>query len=148
MKRAMLPFPVVILISAVLFLFSSTLGEWIGGSSSSLRTPPSETVEQQQAAILYLRAISWLSRLIGHPQARAEDEVESTEPAELVKSPNRRSAAQNLQTCALAKSSHGPTSLRKSSCRTLSRPQKPESSRALPSAAAALGDSSTLASGS
>jgi len=148
MKRVRLPFPVVILISATLFLVSSTLGEWIGGSSYSVRTPPSETVEQQQAAILYFRVMSWFSRVIGHPQARAEEGVAPVQPAELINSPTRGAATHSLETCSLAKSSHGSTSLRKSACHTLSHASQPERSRALTSDAGELGDSSAPASGS
>ncbi len=148
MKKARLPLPVTILISAILFLFSSTLGEWISGRSSSLRTPPSETVEQQQAAVLYLQVMSWFSRVLTHPRARAEDKVEPARPAELINSPTHGVAAHSLQTCALNKPSRPSTRLRKSSCRTLSRPQQPESSRAAPSAAGESRDSSLPASGS
>jgi hypothetical protein len=148
MKKARLPLPVMILISAILFLFSSTLGEWISGRSSSLRTPPNEAVEQQQAAVLYLRVMSWFSRVLTHPSARAEDKVESARPADLVNPPTRGVAAHNLQTCALDKPSRPSTRLRKSSCRTLSRPQPPESSSAAPSAAGELRDSGLPASGS
>jgi len=119
MKKAKLPLPVLILISAILFLVSSTLGEWIGGRSSSLRTPANETVEQQQAAMLYLRVMSWFSRVISHPGARAEDKVEPAQPARLIRSPNQGVAAHSLQTCALNKPSRPSTSLRKSSSGTL-----------------------------
>jgi hypothetical protein len=129
-------------------LFSSTLGEWISGRSSSLRTPPNQTVEQQQAAVLYLRVMSWFSRVLTHPSARAEGKVESAQPVELIKSPAHGVAAHGLQTCASNKPSRPSTRLRKSSCRTLSRPQPPESSSAAPSAAGELRDSSLPASGS
>jgi hypothetical protein len=148
MKKARLPLPVMILISATLFLVSSTLGEWISGRSSSLRTPPNETVEQQQAAVFYLRVMSWFSRVLTHPSARAEDKIEFAQPVELIKPPTRGVAAHNLQTCALDKPSRPSTRLRKSSCRTLSRPQQSESSRAAPTAAGESRDSSLPASGS
>ena len=148
MKKARLPLPVMILISAILFLVSSTLGEWIGGRSSSLRTPPNETVEQQQAAVVYLQVMSWFSRVVTHPSARAEDKTEFGRPAELIKPPTRGVAAHNLQSCALDKPSRPSTRLRKSSCRTLSRPQPPESSSATPAAVGELRDSSLPASGS
>ena len=148
MKKAKLPLPVLILISAILFLVSSTLGEWISGRSSSLRTPPKETVEQQQAAVLYLRVMSWFSRVLTHPSARGEDKVESARPAELIKLPTRGVAVYDLQTCTLDKPSRPSTRLRKSFCRTLLRTQQPESPRTVPSASGELQDSSLPASGS
>ena len=148
MKKARLPLPVMILLSTILFLVSSTLGEWIGGPSSSLRTPASETVEQQQAALLYLRVMSWFSRAIVHPSARAEDKVEPTQPAEPIPSPPHGVAVHTLQTCALSKPSRSSTRLRKFSCGTLSRPRPPEGSKAIPSAVGELRDLSVPASGS
>ena len=78
MKKAKLPLPQLILILVTLFSLSSTFGEWIGRPSSALRTPPRETVEQQQVAIVYVRVISWLSRLITHPAAHPENHAPTT----------------------------------------------------------------------
>jgi hypothetical protein len=104
----------LVLISATLFLLSSTFGEWIGRPSSASRMPPSETVEQQQAAIVYIRVMSWLSRVISHPAAHSEDKGESARPARPPKVPTHAVAARRLQVCALNKPSP-PTSLCKSS---------------------------------
>jgi hypothetical protein len=105
----------LVLISATLFLLSSTFGEWIARPSSPSRMPPSETVEQQQAAIVYVRVMSWLSRVISHPGAHSEDKGESARPAEPAKTPNRSGVARRLQLCALNKPSRPSTSLCKSS---------------------------------
>jgi hypothetical protein len=78
MKNTKLPLPLLILILATLFSLASTFGGWIGRPSSALRTPPRETVEQQQAAIVYVRVISWLSRLITHPAAHPENHGATT----------------------------------------------------------------------
>ena len=115
MKKAKLPLPVLILISAALFLFSSTFGEWIGRPSTASRTHPRETVEQQQAAIVYVRVMSWLSRLIIHPAAYSEGNIESARPADPPQTPTREVAAHRLQLCALNKPSHPSRSLCKSS---------------------------------
>jgi len=115
MKKARLPLPVLILILATLFLFSSAFGEWVGGPSSALRTPPSETVEQQQAAIVYLQVMSWFSRVIAHPTVRAENKTESARPAEFDKAPTHEVARCKVQLCALNKPSRPSTSPRKSS---------------------------------
>jgi hypothetical protein len=119
MKKAKLPLPLLILILATLFSLASTFGEWIGRPSSALRTPPSATVEQQQAAILYVRVMSWLSRVITHAAAHSESKSHSARPAEPLQVPTHAVAARRLQLCALHKSSHPSTSLRKCSRRTL-----------------------------
>jgi hypothetical protein len=115
MKKAKLPLPVLILISATLFLFSSTFGEWIGRPSTALRTPARETVEQQQTAIVYVRVMSWLSQLISHPAAHSEVESEAAYPADPAPAPTRDMAAHRVQLCALSKPSHASRSLCKSS---------------------------------
>jgi hypothetical protein len=115
MKKAKLPLPLRILILATLFSLASTFGEWIGRPTAASRTPASETVEQQQAAIVYVRVMSWLSRLIAHPAARTEDKGESARPAEPVKATARPVAAHQLQLCAFDKSARPSTNLCKSS---------------------------------
>jgi hypothetical protein len=115
MKRAKLPLPLLILILATLFSLASTLGEWMGRPSTAWRTHPRETVEQQQAAIVYVRVMSWLSRLIIHPAAYSEGNIESAQPADPAQAPIRKVAAHRLQLCALNKPSHVSRSLCKSS---------------------------------
>jgi len=119
MKKAKLPLPLLILILAIFFSLASTLGEWIGRPASASPTPPSDTVEQQQAAIVYVRVMSWLARVITHPVAHAEDNGESARPAEPLKAAAHQAAAHRLQLCALNKSSRPSTSLCKSSRGTL-----------------------------
>ena len=148
MMKAKLPLPLLILILATIFSLASTLGEWIGRPAAASRTHPSDTVEQQQAAILYVRVMSWLSRVITHPAAHTDDNGESTRPAEPIKAADHRMAAHRLQLCALNKSSRSSTSPCKSSRSTLSPSQRSESSRAVPSAADVLRNSSTTDNGS
>ena len=148
MKKAKLPLPLLILILAIFFALASTLGEWIGSPASASRTHPSDTVEQQQAAIVYVRVMSWLSRVITHPAAHAEDNGESARPTQPIKAPTHGVSAHRLRLCALNKSSRPSTSLCKSSRSTLSPSQQSESSRAVPSAADVLRNSSTTAGGS
>jgi hypothetical protein len=119
MKKAKLPLPLLILILATLFSLASTFGEWIGRPSSASGTPPSDTVEQQQTAIVYVRVMSWLSRVIIHPAARSEHNSESARPAEPAKAANHSGAAHRLQLCALNKFSRPSTSRCKSSRGTL-----------------------------
>jgi len=148
MKKATLPLPLLILILAIFFALASTFGEWIGSPASASRTRPSDTVEQQQAAIVYVQVMSWLSREITHPAPHAEDNGESARSAEPITAPIHGVAAHKLQLCALNKSSRPSTSLCKSSRGTLSPTQHSESSRAVPSAADVLRNSSTTANGS
>jgi hypothetical protein len=115
MEKSKLPLPVLVLILATLFSIASTFGEWIGRPPSASRTPPSETVEQQQAAIVYVRVMSWLSRVMSHPAAHSENNGESAGPAEPAKSPTHGVAAHRFQLCALSKPSHPSTGL----CRSL-----------------------------
>jgi hypothetical protein len=119
MKKAKLPLPLLILILATFFSLASTFGEWVGRPASASRTHLSDTVEQQQAAIVYVRVMSWLSRVITHPAAHAEDKGEPVRPAEPIKAPTHEVAAHRLQLCALKKSSHPSTSLCESSRGTL-----------------------------
>src|SRR5208282_2842799 len=120
MKKATLPLPLVILILAIFFSLASTFGEWIGRPPSASRTHRSDTVEQQQAAIVYVQVMSWLSRVITHPAAHTEDNVEPARPAESIKALAYGLAAHRLQLCALNKSARPSTSLCKSSRSTLS----------------------------
>jgi hypothetical protein len=115
MKKARLPLPLLILILATLLSLVSAFGAWIGRPSFALRTPPSETVAQQQAAIVYVRVMTWLSRLLSHPAAHPEDQGESARPAKPAKSLTHGVAAHRLQLCALNKLSRPSTSLCKSS---------------------------------
>jgi hypothetical protein len=147
MKKAKLPLPLVILIAATLFMLSSALGEWIGRPAGASRTQPNGTVEQQQAAIVYVRVMSWLSRVITHPPAHAQDNGESMRSAEPFRAAVHPVAAHSLQLCALDRPSHPSATLR-FSCRILSRPQQSQSSRAVHSAAGVLRVSSTMANGS
>jgi uncharacterized membrane protein len=148
MTKAKLPLPLLILILATLFLLASTVGEWIGNPVAASRPHVSDTVEQQQAAIVYVRAMSWLSQLINHPAAHTEDKGESARPAEPVKAPTHGVAAHRLQLCALNKSSRPSTTPRKSFPPTLLPTRQSQSSRAVPSASDVLRDSSTPAGGS
>jgi hypothetical protein len=115
MKKAKLPLPLLILILATLFSLGSNFGEWIRRPSSALRTPPSDTVEQQKAAITYLRVMSRLSQVITHPTAHSEGNSESARPYDLSKAPTGEVAAHRLQLCASSKPSHLSRSLCKSS---------------------------------
>ena len=148
MNKAKLPLPVLILFLATMFLLASTLGEWIGQPASASRTAPSDTVEQQQAAIVYVRVVSWLSRVIAHPAAHAEDNGETARSAKPIRAPTQGVAAQRFQLCALNKSSHPSTRLCKSSGGALSPTRQRESSRVVPSTADVLRNSSTTAGGS
>jgi len=149
MKKAKLPLPILVLISATLFLFSSSFGEWIGRPATALRSAPPENVEQQQAAIDYVRVMSWLARVVAHPAARAEEKPESAQMADPPKTPTRGVTLHKLQLCALSKLSNPLRSLSKfSRSVSLSRPQPSECSREAPSPASVLRDSSMPAGGS
>jgi hypothetical protein len=115
MKKAKLPLPLLILILATVFSLASTFGEWIGRPSPALHAPPSDTVEQQQAAIVYVRVMSWLSRVITHRAAHSENNNESAQPAALLPAPTHSVAAHRLQVCALNKPSRPSRSLCESS---------------------------------
>ena len=115
MKKAKLPLPLLILILATFFSLASTFGEWIGRPASASRTPASDTVEQQQAAIVYVQVMSWLARVITRPATHPKDHSESARIAEPPKVQTHAVAAHKLRLCALNKSSHPSTSLRKSS---------------------------------
>jgi hypothetical protein len=115
MKKVKLPLPLLILILATFFSLASTFGEWIGRPAAASRTPLSDTVEQQQAAIVYVQVMSWLSRVITPPATHPEDIGASARVAEPAQVPTHAVASHRLRLCALNKSSHPSTSLRKSS---------------------------------
>jgi hypothetical protein len=110
MKKLKLPLPVLILILSTLFLLSSTFGEWIGHPSTPSRTPARETVEQQQAAIVYIRVMSWLSRVIARPAARPEGS-DSPQPADPAKARARGVPAYKPHSCSLNKPSRSSMKL-------------------------------------
>jgi len=74
MNKAQLPLPLLVLILASLLALASTFGEWIARPSPAPRTPASDTLKQQQTAIVYVRVISWLARLMTHPAVHPEEE--------------------------------------------------------------------------
>ena len=148
MKKARLPLPVLILISATLFLFASTFGEWIGGPSSASPIPTRETMEAQQSAIVYVRVMSWLSKVITHPPTHSEVDSESALPVEHIKARFHGVSPRGVQLCALKEPSHISTNLRKSSRGTLFRPQRSVSLGATPCAADVSRDSGAAAGGS
>jgi hypothetical protein len=149
MKKAKLPLPVLILISATLFLFSSSFGEWIARPTSASPIPSSETVEEQQSAIVYVRVMAWLSQVISHPATHSEVDTESAQPVELIKAQTHGVSPRGVQLCALKEPSRISTNVCKSSRRTLSRSLRSLSVRAVPCAAAAvLRDSGAPAGGS
>lgn len=148
MKKAKLPLPVLILISATLFLFASTFGEWIGGPSSASPIPTRETVEAQQSAIVYVRVMSWLSQVITHPPIHSEVDSKSTQPGELIKARIHGVSPRGVQLCALKEPSHLSTNLCKSFRRTVFRPHRSVSLRATPCAADVSRDSGVPAGGS
>jgi hypothetical protein len=113
MKKGKLPLPVLVLISTTLFLLSSTFGEWIGRPSAP-QTPPRETTEQQEAAIVYVRAMSWLAHLISHPSAHSEVDAESVQTDDASHVSTREMPAHRVQICALAKVSRPSRTLCKS----------------------------------
>ncbi len=99
MKKAKLPLPVLVLISATLFLFSSSFGEWIARPSTS-PMPPRDTPKQQESAIVYVRAMSWVAQLISHPSAHSETDAESAQTDDAA---TRAMPAHRVQICALSK---------------------------------------------
>jgi len=113
MKKARLPLPVLILISATLFLFSSSFGEWIA-RPSSLPTPPRETTEQQEAAVVYVRAMSWVAQLISHTKAHSKMDAESAQSDDSSPVSTREMPAHRIQICALSKLARPSRSLCKS----------------------------------
>jgi hypothetical protein len=115
MKKAKLPLPVLVLISATLFLFASSFGQWIARPATHSAAPQRENVEAQQTAIAYVRAMTWLSQLVTRSTVRAEGNVESAQPAEYSAAPAHEAAARRIQLCAYIRPSHPSRNLCKSS---------------------------------
>jgi hypothetical protein len=148
MKKTRLPLPLWILILATLFLLANAFGERISHPAAASRTQPSDTVEQQKAAIVYVRVMFWLSRVITHPAARTKDNIKYAQPVEPIGAEVYLVPAHRVQLCALNKSTHPSKSQRRLSRRTLARAQQSQSSREATSAAGVLRDSSATANGS
>ena len=102
MKKAKLPLPVVILFSAILFLFSSSVGEWIA-RPSNLPVPRRVTSEQQETAMVYVRAMSWVAQLISHPSARSKLDAESAQTGDASRVPTHEATEHRVQVCTLTK---------------------------------------------
>jgi hypothetical protein len=113
MKKAKLPLPVVILYSATIFLFSSSIGEWIA-RPSTLPAPPRVTTEQQETAMVYVRAISWVAQLISHPSAHSGLDAESSQTDDASRVSTREAPEHRVQVCALTKLDRPSRSLCKS----------------------------------
>jgi len=114
MRKAKLPLPVLILISAALFLFSSAFGEWIGRPSIAQPTPAGESIEQQQTAIVYVRVISWLSQLISRPASPSEVESECAHGIEPSPVSAHSMGSFSVQLCAMSRPPH----LARSACKS------------------------------
>jgi len=102
MKKTRLPLPVVILFSASLFLFSSSIGEWIA-RPSTLPAPRRVTTEQQESAMDYVRAMSWVAQLISHSSAHSGLNAESAQPGNVSRVSTREAPEHRVQICALTK---------------------------------------------
>ena len=148
MKKAKLPLPILVLMVATLFLVSSSFGEWIGRPSNSSPISAGETVEGQQSAIVYLRVISWLSRVITHPPALPEADSESAAPVKLINSRPHGVSPHAVQLCALKRLSRFSTNLRKSTPCILLRAQRSVTFLSAPRAADVSRDWGAPAGGS
>ena len=113
MKKAKLPLPVVILFSATVFLFSSSIGEWIA-RPSTLPAPPRVATEQQETAMVYVRAISWVAQLVSHPSAHSELDTESAQTDDASHVSTREAPEHRVQICTLTKLARPSRSLCKS----------------------------------
>ncbi len=113
MKKVRLPLPVVILFSATLFLFSSSIGEWIA-RPSALPAPPRVTTEQQEAAMDYVQAMSWVAQLISHRSAHSELDAESAQTDDASHVSTREAPEHRVQVCSLTKLARPSRSLCKS----------------------------------
>ncbi len=113
MKKAKLPLPVVILFSATLFLFSSSIGEWIA-RPSPLPAPPRVTTQQQEAAMVYVRAMSWVAQLISHHSVHSELDTDSAQTDDASHVSTREAPEHRVQVCALTKLDRPSRSLCKS----------------------------------
>jgi len=115
MKKARLPLPVLILMSSVLFLFSTSFGEWIARPSAAVPTPARGVSEEQQAAITFVRAMSWLSQLMSHPNSPTESSPEAGRASDHTQPRTAVVTVHRIQLCYLSKPSRPPRSL----CRSL-----------------------------
>jgi len=113
MRKAKLPLPVLVLISATLFLFSSSFAEWIARPSTS-PAPRRETTEQQEAVIVYVRAMSWVAQLISRPSAHSQMDAEAVQTDDACNVSTRETPAHRVQICALSRLSRPSRSLCKS----------------------------------
>ena len=111
MKKAKLPLPVWILMSAVLFLFSTSFGEWIARPSAAVPAPPRGVSEEHQAAITYVRVLSWLSQLIAHPSAPCEYSPEAVQAPDHAQAPTVDVTVHRVQLCSLSRPSHSSRNL-------------------------------------
>ena len=102
MKKSKLPLPVLVLISATLFLFSSSFAEWIASPSTST-APPRETTKQQEAAIVYVRAMSWVAQLISHPSAHPEMDADCAQTGHASHVSNPEMTVPRVQLCVVSK---------------------------------------------
>jgi hypothetical protein len=69
-KRIRLPLPLAILLFSVILSLVSLLGEGMSrGSSLAKATQLTQAVDEPQAAAIYFRVISWLSRILPGPVA-------------------------------------------------------------------------------
>ena len=112
MKKAKLPLPVVVLLSATLFLVSSSFGEWI--ARPTLPAAPRVTTEQQETAMVYVRAMSWVAQLISHASAHCELDAESALTDDASHVSTRKAPGHGVQVCALTKLDRPSRSLNKS----------------------------------
>jgi len=117
MKRAGLPTPLVILaLTALLSLVSAFGGRAQRSDSEGRLDPAVRTVEGQQAAAIYFRVMSWLSRFVPNEEAPAAAAPPVSAATEASQSTAVSGRAAQSQPCA---GSTGGHSLRAD--RTLSR---------------------------
>jgi hypothetical protein len=117
MKRAGLPTPIVILALTALLSLVSAFGGRAQRSDSAERLDPAvQTVEGQQAAAIYFRVMSWLSRFVPNEKAPAAAAPAVSAATEASQSTAVSGRAAQPQPCA---GSTGGHSLRAN--RTLSR---------------------------
>ena len=113
MKKTKLPMPVLVLISATLFLFSSSFAEWIARPSTS-PVPPRDSAGQQEAAMVYVRAMSWVAQLISRPSAHSETDADCAQLDDTSHLSTREMPVHRVQICALSKLARPSRSLCKS----------------------------------
>jgi hypothetical protein len=69
-KKIRLPLPLAILLISVILALISLLGEGMSRGSSLAKAPQlTQTVDEPQAAAVYFRVMSWLSRILPGPVA-------------------------------------------------------------------------------